>query len=69
MIVYTVLLIIFTSYVLINNKRINPNELNKITNFDKKNFLVLGFDGIAHNFKDFILTNEELKKELKDFII
>ena len=69
LITYTLILIICTSYVLIDNKSLIDTKKKQITSFNTKNFIVIGFDGLHHNFKNVVLNNSELKEILKDFTI
>ena len=68
LIAYTFLLIIFSSYILIDNKIVIDAKKNQITNFNTKNFIVIGFDGLHQNFKN-VVKYTELKDILKDFTI
>ena len=69
LIIYTAILIIFTTYILIDNKSVNEIKKYQITNFNKKNFIVISFDGLVQNFKNVIINDIDLKKTLKDFTI
>lgn len=55
--------------IIINAKGIEiKNHKNSLSNFGKKNLIVLSFDGISgHKIYKEILRNKEFKKTLKDF--
>lgn len=41
----------------------------KIYRLGKKNFIVIGFDGLPHNFFENLIKNKKESEYLKDFIV